>query len=177
MAGQNFIRLRDALRSLETDLATVNDPIKRMLLWDGQFVSANVSILDDTVDAIHIQSSHDELVLILEGDCGFRVGDETKRVTAGGLIFIPRNTIHGPIIDSAESLFYQSSRRSSIVRRRTFGGQEMALSDAQPLTSPDVKELGTIPKISQLRPCLPRAVSLSLEQELRPLVLGFNRIT
>lgn len=97
--SKNFVRLRDALRTLETDPATVNDPIKRMFLCDGQFVSANVSILDDTGDAIHIQSSHDELVLILEGECGFRVGEETKRVTAGDLIFIPRDTVHGPIID------------------------------------------------------------------------------
>ena len=100
MISQNFIRLRDALRTLETDPATVSDPIKRMFLCDGQFVSANVSILDDVGDAIHIQSSHDELVLILEGECGFRVGEDTKRVTAGDLIFIPRDTVHGPIIDN-----------------------------------------------------------------------------
>jgi mannose-6-phosphate isomerase-like protein (cupin superfamily) len=98
--SQNFIQLRDALRTLETDPATANDPIKRMFLCDGQFVSANVSILDDTGDAIHIQSSHDELVLILEGECGFRVGEDTKRVTTGDLIFIPRETVHGPIIDN-----------------------------------------------------------------------------
>lgn len=100
MISQNFIRLRDALRTLETDPATMNDPIKRMFLCDGQFISANVSILDDTGDAIHIQSSHDELVLILEGECGFRVGEDSKRVAAGDLIFIPRDTVHGPIIDN-----------------------------------------------------------------------------
>jgi quercetin dioxygenase-like cupin family protein len=100
MSLQHFVRLEDALRSLETDPATANDPIKRMFLCDGQHVSANVSILEDTGDAIHIQPLHDELVLILEGECGFRVGDETKRVKAGDLIFIPRDTIHGPIIDS-----------------------------------------------------------------------------
>jgi quercetin dioxygenase-like cupin family protein len=71
-----------------------------MFLCDGQHVSANVSILEDAGDAIHIQPSHDELVLILEGECGFRVGDETRRVKVGDLIFIPRDTIHGPIIDS-----------------------------------------------------------------------------
>ena len=100
MITTNFVRLTDALRSLETDPATAQDPIKRMFLFDGQYVSANVSILDDTGDAIHIQSSHDELVLILEGECGFRVGKETKRVSSGDLIFIPRDTVHGPIIDN-----------------------------------------------------------------------------
>lgn len=99
MNAKHFIRLQDALHSLKTDSATLTDPIKRMFLCDGRYVSANVSILDDTGDAIHIQSSHDELVLIIEGECGFRVGDETSRVRAGDLIFIPQDTIHGPIID------------------------------------------------------------------------------
>jgi quercetin dioxygenase-like cupin family protein len=100
MIAKHFVRLTDALRSLETDPATASDPIKRMFLCDGQYVSANVSILEDTGDAIHIQSSHDELVLILEGECGFRVGEETQRVSRGDLIFIPRDTIHGPVIDN-----------------------------------------------------------------------------
>ncbi len=97
---QNFMRLQDALRTMETDPATTNDPIKRMFLCDGQFASANVAIIEDTGDAIHTHSSHDEFVLIIEGDCGFRVGDETKRVAVGDLIFIPRDTVHGPIIDN-----------------------------------------------------------------------------
>ncbi|MGD8809233.1 MAG: cupin domain-containing protein, partial [Gammaproteobacteria bacterium] len=59
----------------------------------------NVNILENIEDAIHIQPSHDELVVILEGECGFRVGDETRRVKAGDLIFIPRDTVHGPIVD------------------------------------------------------------------------------
>ena len=32
----------------------------------------NVNILEDGVDVIHIQPGHDELVLVLEGKCGFR---------------------------------------------------------------------------------------------------------
>ena len=100
MSLQHFVRLENALRGLETDPATANDPIKRTFLCDGQHVSANVSILQATGDAIHIQPLHDELVLMLEGECGFRVGDETKRVKAGDLIFIPRDTVHGPIIDN-----------------------------------------------------------------------------
>lgn len=66
MLPKHFIRLEETLRSLETDPATARDPIKRMFVCDGQHVSANVSILEDTGDAIHIQSFHDELVLILD---------------------------------------------------------------------------------------------------------------
>lgn len=100
MSTKHFFRLNETIRDMETDAATARDPIKRMFLCDGEYVSANVNILEDIEDAIHIQSHHDELVLILEGECGFRVGDETKRVRAGDLIFIPRDTVHGPIIDN-----------------------------------------------------------------------------
>lgn len=97
-----FIRLKDVLRTLVTDPATANDPIKRTFVCDGSHVSANLTILEDTGDAIHTQPWHDELVLILEGECTFRVGDETRRVAEGDLIFIPRDTPHGPIIDSGQ---------------------------------------------------------------------------
>jgi mannose-6-phosphate isomerase-like protein (cupin superfamily) len=100
MTSQYFFRLADALRGLATDPATAADPIKRTFLCDGQDVSCNVNMLEAGVDAIHIQPSHDELVLVLEGKCGFRVGEETRRVETGDLIFIPRDTVHGPIIDS-----------------------------------------------------------------------------
>lgn len=98
--NSNFVKLSDALRAIETDPSTASDPIKRMFLFDGESASANVAIIEDSGDAIHIHSSHEEFVLILEGDCGFRVGDETKRVTTGDLVFIPKDAIHGPIIDS-----------------------------------------------------------------------------
>ena len=99
MSTKHFIRLDEKLRGLETDPETAKDPIKRMFLCDGEYVSTNVNILEDTGDLIHVQPFHDELVVILEGECGFRVGDETKRVKAGDLIFIPRDTLHGPIVD------------------------------------------------------------------------------
>ena len=100
MSTKHFIRLEETLRGLQTDPATATDPIKRKFICDGEHVSANVNILEDTGDAIHIQPFHDELVLIVEGECGFRVGDETRRVKAGDLIFIPRDTVHGPIVDN-----------------------------------------------------------------------------
>ena len=100
MNSQYFYRLEDALRGLATDPATAADPIRRSFLFDGQHISCNVNILEESGDVIHIQSDHDEVVQVLEGKCGFRVGEETRRVETGDLIFIPRDTVHGPIIDS-----------------------------------------------------------------------------
>lgn len=94
----NFINLGEALRSMEADASTASQPIKRMFVADGDFLSANLSILEDPGDALHTQASHDEVVLVLEGDVEFRVGEESRHVGPGDLIFIPRNTIHGPTI-------------------------------------------------------------------------------
>ena len=99
MDSQYFHRLADALHGLTTDAATATDPIKRTFLFDGQHVSGNVNVLEGSGDVIHIQPDHDEVVLVLEGVCRFRVGEETRRVKIGDLIFIPRNTVHGPITD------------------------------------------------------------------------------
>ena len=82
MGSQYFHRLEDALLGLATDPATAGDPIKRTFLFDGQDLSCNVNILEDSVDVIHVQPNHDEIVLVLEGQCGFRVGEEKRRVKA-----------------------------------------------------------------------------------------------
>lgn len=94
----NFVNLDKAVRSMETDASTASQPIKRMFVADGDFMSANVSVLEETGDALHTQASHDEIVVVLEGEVEFRVGEESRRVGPGDFIFIPRNTMHGPII-------------------------------------------------------------------------------
>jgi len=101
MTTNHFVHLRDWLRGLEADPTTASDPIKRTFVCDGQYVSANLTLLENTGDALHVQPNHDEVVLILEGECGFRVGKEVARVKAGDLIFIPHDTLHGPILDSS----------------------------------------------------------------------------
>jgi quercetin dioxygenase-like cupin family protein len=97
-----FINLQDAVRTMETDPSTADQPIKRMFVADGEFVSANVSILREPGDALHTQAGHDELVVVIEGDVDFRVGEEVRRVGPGDLIFIPRNTVHGPVIEDGQ---------------------------------------------------------------------------
>lgn len=98
----NFVNLNQALRSMATDPSTASQPIKRMFVADGDFMSANVSVLQEPGDALHTQGAHDEIVVVLEGDVEFRVGAEVQRVGPGDLIFIPRNTVHGPIIGEGQ---------------------------------------------------------------------------
>jgi len=98
----NFVNLDEAIESMSTDPSTADQPIKRMFIADGEFVSANVSILEEPGDALHTQPCHDEIVVVLEGDVDFRVGDENRRVGPGDFIFIPRNTLHGPIIEPGQ---------------------------------------------------------------------------
>lgn len=94
----NFVNLGEAVRSMETDASTASQPIKAMFVADGDFLSAKVSVLEEPGDALHTQGSHDEIVVVLEGSVDFRVDSECKRVAPGDLIFIPRNTIHGPLV-------------------------------------------------------------------------------
>ena len=62
-----FTNLNDALRAMKTDPSTARDPIKCMFLCDGQFITANASIIEDSGNALHTRPSHDEIVLILGG--------------------------------------------------------------------------------------------------------------
>ena len=47
--------------------------------------------LADAVRGLGTDPATDELVLVIEGRCRFRVGEETRRVEAGDLMFIPRH--------------------------------------------------------------------------------------
>jgi len=98
----NFVNLAKAIQTMTTDESTADQPIRRMFIADGEHLSANVSVVKTTDNALHTQGSHDEIVVIIEGDVEFRVGDETRRVGPGDLVFIPKNTIHGPIIESGQ---------------------------------------------------------------------------
>jgi quercetin dioxygenase-like cupin family protein len=98
-----FQNLNETVGSLEADESTKNDPIKRMFLVDGEHLSANVAIVSDSGNALHTQKDHDELLVIIEGGVDFRVGEETQSVDAGDLVFIPRDTLHGPILKSGQS--------------------------------------------------------------------------
>ncbi len=93
----NFINIREALQSLEVDPGTANEPTRRKFIFDGAHLSANIATSGRDGSALHTQSAHDEIVVVVEGEAEFRVGDEIKVVSAGDVMFIPKNTLHGRV--------------------------------------------------------------------------------
>jgi len=94
---QQFLNLKKLLTSLEVDAATFSDPVKRMFIVEGESLTANIATGIDKGNSLHTQPEHDELLVVLEGEAEFRVGDEQMRVSPGDLIYIPRNTLHGRV--------------------------------------------------------------------------------
>ena len=100
---ETFQNLTEIVKTLEADPTTQNDPIKRTFVIDGEHLTANVAVVSGSENSLHTQASHDELLVIVEGDVAFRVGDEIKLVKPGDLVFIPQATIHGPVLDEGQS--------------------------------------------------------------------------
>lgn len=98
-----FQKLGQIVESLETDETTKDDPIKRIFVVEGKHLTANVGIVRDSGNALHTQRHHDEILVIVEGDVDFRVGNEVKKVSKGDLVFIPQDTLHGPILQEGQS--------------------------------------------------------------------------
>jgi mannose-6-phosphate isomerase-like protein (cupin superfamily) len=98
-----FQNLEQIVESLETDETTKNDPIKRIFIVEGKHLTANVGIVRDSGNALHTQKHHDEVLVIIEGNVDFKVGNEIKKVSRGDLVFIPQNTLHGPILREGQS--------------------------------------------------------------------------
>ncbi|WP_166266777.1 cupin domain-containing protein [Marinobacter caseinilyticus] len=97
-----FKNLNQIVERLETDESTKNDPIKRAFVFDGRHLTANVGIVRDSGNALHTQNYHDEILVIIEGNVDFKVGDEVKKVHKGDVVFIPQNTLHGPILEAGQ---------------------------------------------------------------------------
>jgi len=100
----SFLNLNEIVKQFQTDPESVNDPVKRMFICDGESISANIATSSGQESKLHTQPDHDEIVIVIEGEAEFRIGDETRRVGPGDLMFIPRNTLHGRIRTITESM-------------------------------------------------------------------------
>jgi len=98
----NFHSLRQIVDSLEIDESTKHDPIKRTFVVDGEHLTANVGVVSDCGNTLHTQPDHDELLVIIDGNVNFRVGDKVQQVQDGDLVFIPKGTLHGPELEQGQ---------------------------------------------------------------------------
>ena len=92
----NFVNVREILQSLAIDPITAADPVKRMFIFDGEHVTANIATGGEAGSALHTQAAHDEII-VLEGEAEFQVGGEIRHVAPGDIVFIPQNTLHGRV--------------------------------------------------------------------------------
>lgn len=97
-----FQNLQQIVDTLEADASTRDEPIKRSFVVQGKHLTGNVGVVRESGNALHTQSNHDEILVIIEGGVRFRVGDEFKVVEAGDLVFIPQGTLHGPELEDGQ---------------------------------------------------------------------------
>ncbi len=100
----NFLNLNEIVWQFQADSATRNDPVKRMFICDGESISANIATSLGDESKLHTQPDHDEIVIVIDGEAEFRIGDETRRVGPGDFMFIPRNTLHGRVRTLTDSM-------------------------------------------------------------------------
>jgi quercetin dioxygenase-like cupin family protein len=100
----NCVNLNVIVKNFQTDASTVNDPVKRMFICDMESMTANIASSSGDGSKLHTQPDHDEIVIVIDGEAEFRVGDEVHRVGPGDFVFIPRNTLHGRVRTITESM-------------------------------------------------------------------------
>jgi mannose-6-phosphate isomerase-like protein (cupin superfamily) len=93
-AMSNFHSLSETLAAIAAANPSVM-AVKGLTMGEG-FV-AGVLQCGDHVLRMHRQPHHEELLVILEGEGTFRVGDELRAISAGDFIFVPRNAVHGTV--------------------------------------------------------------------------------
>ena len=96
--------LNEIVKNFQTDASTTNDPVKRMFICDMESMTANIASSSGDGSKLHTQPDHDEIVIVIDGEAEFKVGDEVYRVGPGDFVFIPRNTLHGRVRTITDSM-------------------------------------------------------------------------
>lgn len=75
------IRLRyDIVKNFQTDASTAIDPVKWMFICDMESMMANIALNSGDGSKIHTQPDQIEIVIVIEGEAKFRLGEEVYRV-------------------------------------------------------------------------------------------------
>lgn len=97
---QNLEKIAAALNS--TSLQDT-EGVKRYFLSNSKKMTIQVVAFSDIGNSLHVQKNHDELLVIIDGEIDFQVGDEIKKTQKNDFIFIPSGIKHGPILNEGES--------------------------------------------------------------------------
>jgi quercetin dioxygenase-like cupin family protein len=100
----NCVNLNEIIKNFQIDASTADDPVKRMFICDMESMTANIASSSGAGNKLHTQPDHDEIVIVIDGEAEFRVGDEVYRVGPGDFLFIPRNTLHGRVRTITDSM-------------------------------------------------------------------------
>jgi len=100
----NCVNLNEIVKNFQTDDSTADDPVKRMFICDMESMTANIASSSGGGSKLHTQPNHDEIVIVIDGEAEFRVGEEVYRVGPGDFVFIPRNTLHGRVRTITDSM-------------------------------------------------------------------------
>ncbi|MBL6616189.1 MAG: cupin domain-containing protein [Reyranella sp.] len=102
----NFQNIGEILQHITRATVANSTAVKPLAV--GQDMAAAVVRSARGADGLHRQPHHEELLIVLEGEGDFRVGEETRSVKAGDFIFVPRDTVHGTVATRVEPLSYLS---------------------------------------------------------------------
>ncbi|MBV8191380.1 MAG: cupin domain-containing protein [Alphaproteobacteria bacterium] len=121
----NFHSLTETLAAIATTKPSAM-AVKGLTVGEG-FV-AGVLQCGDHVLAMHRQPNHEELLVVLEGEATFRVGDELREIRAGDFIVVPRNAVHGTVAvkQGPLSLLSVFTPRIDFVREVVWEGKQPA---------------------------------------------------
>jgi len=124
----NFHNLNETLAAMAKAAAPDVTAARALTIGDGVIAGVLRTGSDnDNEVGLHCQPHHEELILVLEGEAEFRVGDETRHVRPGDYVFVPRNTIHGTVGATSKPLSLLSiiTPRIDLARDVTWQGEPL----------------------------------------------------
>jgi len=98
----NFHSLAEIARNMNASGGA--SPVKP--LARGEFAGAAIVRSSSADGGLHRQPNHEELLVVIEGEGEFRVGDEVRSVRPGDFVFVPRNAVHGTISTKDASIAF-----------------------------------------------------------------------
>lgn len=111
-----------------------------------------ITVLEGVVNSggppLHVHEEEDEVVIVLEGQLEYQVGEERGELTAGGLLWFPRRVPHA-IANLADSpcRFLTVITPSGI--EDFFRGQRDYLANLAPGSAPDPAGFAAVPGAAQ----------------------------